>query len=496
MTNHSPTGPAGADADSTAIQAAESVPVRAFMVSACCSAQAGVSLKHGGPFGASVVRHGRIISCEHNTVLCETNPTRHAEMNAIRVACGNLRSEDLSDCELYTSCEPCPMCWGAITCAGIAKENVYIGVDRVTAADFGFDDSVFYTEIVELHESFTRLSDSSASAADPDRKKAVPFSSDFLTVEIGTHNYCARSDATGRVDKDCEFGLNWGDGDALVTVSKKSSNDKGPKGQKDSAEEEDNTDLTNEKKQELLRQAMKLAVDAGTIEACLIYDIVSRRVVGQGVGTNSEKSRRSSNTLSSNARSNTNCMANSLERDLPLSPMSDATSAGSADAFKFADATSNFVTKSVEEACMTLDTYVLENCVAVCTLQPDVMGLASFLWSRMPHLLVAFSLENVLELIQSHRSDFSLVGSTAANISSDANGNKVESAQKTATKMKSDLMDNLLFAPIDRLKLMEQQYIRFYAENKVRQPAENTGIALEECAGVFAFWQKENGVIY
>mmetsp|Transcript_41355 Transcript_41355/g.87684 ORF Transcript_41355/g.87684 Transcript_41355/m.87684 type:complete len:416 (-) Transcript_41355:391-1638(-) len=117
----------------------------AMMRAAAHSANAGVALGHGGPFGAAVVRDGIVLSCAHNTVLKDGDPTCHAEMNAIRQACRFLQSHDLSDCELYTTCEPCPMCWGAIQWARL--ERVCIGVDRHTAAEFGFDDKAFYDEV-------------------------------------------------------------------------------------------------------------------------------------------------------------------------------------------------------------------------------------------------------------------------------------------------------------------------------------------------------------
>merc|ERR1719163_692186 len=120
----------------------------AFMRAAAASAIAGVKLRHGGPFGACVVKNGIVVSCAHNTVLAHGDPTCHAEMNAVRDACARLQSHDLSDCELYTTCEPCPMCWGAIQWSRLNK--VYIGADRFTAAKYGFDDKVFYDE-VEAH---------------------------------------------------------------------------------------------------------------------------------------------------------------------------------------------------------------------------------------------------------------------------------------------------------------------------------------------------------
>eukprot|EP00746_Dinoflagellata_sp_MGD_P147014 gnl/MRDRNA2_/MRDRNA2_79410_c0_seq1.p1 gnl/MRDRNA2_/MRDRNA2_79410_c0~~gnl/MRDRNA2_/MRDRNA2_79410_c0_seq1.p1 ORF type:complete len:441 (-),score=100.64 gnl/MRDRNA2_/MRDRNA2_79410_c0_seq1:216-1538(-) len=117
----------------------------AFMLSAAASATAGIHLEHGGPFGAAIVRNGVVISCAHNTVLEDSDPTCHAEMNAIRDACRAAGSHDLSDCELYTTCEPCPMCWGGIQWSRMGK--IYIGVDRFTAAKYGFDDKVFYDEV-------------------------------------------------------------------------------------------------------------------------------------------------------------------------------------------------------------------------------------------------------------------------------------------------------------------------------------------------------------
>jgi guanine deaminase len=117
----------------------------AFMKSAACSALAGVRLEHGGPFGAAIVRGGVIISCAHNMVLHGKDPSRHAEMNAIQQACQAIGSHDLSDCDLYTTCEPCPMCWGAVQWSRLGR--VHIGVDRHTAAKYGFDDKVFYDEV-------------------------------------------------------------------------------------------------------------------------------------------------------------------------------------------------------------------------------------------------------------------------------------------------------------------------------------------------------------
>jgi len=136
---------AAAAAAAPKMNAKEAAVADAFMNSAACSALAGVRLEHGGPFGATIVRGGVIISCAHNMVLHRGDPTCHAEMNAIKQACEALGTHDLSDCDLYTSCEPCPMCWGAVQWARLPR--VCIGVDRHTAAKYGFDDKVFYDEV-------------------------------------------------------------------------------------------------------------------------------------------------------------------------------------------------------------------------------------------------------------------------------------------------------------------------------------------------------------
>jgi len=125
----------------------DGVIAEAFMQTAAASALAGVRIGHGGPFGASIVRDGVVIACAHNMVLHHRDPTRHAEMNAIKQACESIGSHDLSDCELFTTCEPCPMCWGAVQWSRVGK--VYLGVDRDTAAKYGFDDKVFYDEVGE-----------------------------------------------------------------------------------------------------------------------------------------------------------------------------------------------------------------------------------------------------------------------------------------------------------------------------------------------------------
>ncbi len=99
----------------------------------------------GGPFGAVVARNGKLISCCGNRVTQENDPTAHAEVLAIREAAKKLGTWDLSDCEIYSSCEPCPMCMGAIYWAHIP--NIYYGANRLDAKNAGFDDSFIYEEI-------------------------------------------------------------------------------------------------------------------------------------------------------------------------------------------------------------------------------------------------------------------------------------------------------------------------------------------------------------
>lgn len=99
----------------------------------------------GGPFGAVIARNGEIVAEGSNNVTSHHDPTAHAEVSAIREACRKLETFDLSGCDIYTSCEPCPMCLGAIYWAHIDK--IYYANDRRDAADIGFDDDFIYQEI-------------------------------------------------------------------------------------------------------------------------------------------------------------------------------------------------------------------------------------------------------------------------------------------------------------------------------------------------------------
>ncbi|MBR3132690.1 MAG: nucleoside deaminase [Clostridia bacterium] len=96
----------------------------------------------GGPFGAAIVKDGKVICSAHNTVMETKDPTAHGEVNAIRKACQILGTHDLSGCTLYTSAEPCPMCLSAIIWANI--KEVYFANTRKDTADIGFKDDDIY----------------------------------------------------------------------------------------------------------------------------------------------------------------------------------------------------------------------------------------------------------------------------------------------------------------------------------------------------------------
>lgn len=100
---------------------------------------------NGGPFGAVIVKNGKIIARGSNKVTSTNDPTAHAEIVAIREACETLNSFQLDDCEIYTSCEPCPMCLGAIYWARPAK--MYYANTKFDAASIGFDDQFIYEEL-------------------------------------------------------------------------------------------------------------------------------------------------------------------------------------------------------------------------------------------------------------------------------------------------------------------------------------------------------------
>lgn len=116
-----------------------------FLEMAYNEAKKGIKAGDGGPFGAVVVKDGKFIAAGHNQVLASHDSTAHAEIIAIRKAKQVLGTHNLSGCELYTTCYPCPMCLGAIMWARIA--NIYYACSPEQAAAIGFDDQVFYGAI-------------------------------------------------------------------------------------------------------------------------------------------------------------------------------------------------------------------------------------------------------------------------------------------------------------------------------------------------------------
>jgi len=116
-----------------------------YMLEAIKKAEENIISGTGGPFGAVVVKDGKIISSVGNRVTSTNDPTAHAEVVAIREACEVLNTFDLSGCEIYASCEPCPMCLGAIMWARIDK--LYYAANRIDASRAGFDDELFYSEL-------------------------------------------------------------------------------------------------------------------------------------------------------------------------------------------------------------------------------------------------------------------------------------------------------------------------------------------------------------
>ncbi len=115
--------------------------------------------KGGGPFGAVIARDGEIVAEASNSVTIDNDPTAHAEVNCIRQATRQLGTFDLEGCDIYTSCEPCPMCLGAIYWAHL--DRIFYGNDRKDAATIGFDDDFIYQELAlpvgKRHKLMQRL---------------------------------------------------------------------------------------------------------------------------------------------------------------------------------------------------------------------------------------------------------------------------------------------------------------------------------------------------
>lgn len=116
-----------------------------YMRRAIEAAREGMNSNQGGPFGAVIVRNGQILAEGCNQVVSTADPTAHAEVTAIRLACRKINDINLSGCVIYTSCEPCPMCLGAIYWAGI--EKIYYACTKEDAAAVDFADAFIYQEL-------------------------------------------------------------------------------------------------------------------------------------------------------------------------------------------------------------------------------------------------------------------------------------------------------------------------------------------------------------
>ncbi len=120
-----------------------------YLKKAVAEARLGMNKQDGGPFGAVIVKEGEIIGVGHNQVLVSNDPTAHAEIMAIRNACKNLKTYDLSGSIIYSTSEPCPMCLAAIIWANI--KEVYFGTNRIDVGKIGFRDDKIY-EYFENHK--------------------------------------------------------------------------------------------------------------------------------------------------------------------------------------------------------------------------------------------------------------------------------------------------------------------------------------------------------
>jgi guanine deaminase len=137
-----------------------------YMQLAIKEAQKGMNANEGGPFGAVIVRNDEVIGIAHNKVIISSDPTAHAEILAIRQASEKLGSFDLSDCDIYSTCEPCPMCLGAIYWARIKR--LYFGCTRGDAAEIDFSDKHIYDAIEG------KIEDNRVKSIQIERKSCLP----------------------------------------------------------------------------------------------------------------------------------------------------------------------------------------------------------------------------------------------------------------------------------------------------------------------------------
>jgi len=149
-----------------------------FMKVAIEEAREGIKQNHGGPFGAVVVKNGKVVGRGHNHVVANNDPTCHGEIDAIRNACKNLSTFDLNGAEIYTTGEPCPMCLGAILWANISK--IYYGCSIQENDMIGFRDEVFYKN---LSISTEKMKDKIVQV---DHKECLKLFEDYMKINNKT----------------------------------------------------------------------------------------------------------------------------------------------------------------------------------------------------------------------------------------------------------------------------------------------------------------------
>ena len=137
--------------------------------------------EEGGPFGAVVVKDGKIIGRGHNKVIKNNDPTAHAEIVAIREACKNIKTYDLTGCSIYTTCYPCPMCLSAIIWSNIKR--VYYGNTKEDAADIGFRDEFIYEYIDKLSKG---IDDGTLKLKNINRSKTIKEFEEYMNKDEKT----------------------------------------------------------------------------------------------------------------------------------------------------------------------------------------------------------------------------------------------------------------------------------------------------------------------
>jgi guanine deaminase len=316
----------------------------ACMEAAAASALVGVRLEHGGPFGAAIVRDGVIISCAHNMVLSNKDPTCHAEMTAIRWACKALGTHDLSDCHIYTTCEPCPMCWGAVQWSRLGK--AYIGVDRHTAAKYGFDDKVFYDEI--------------------DGKSGVYGWKRYgFRVDNSSLSQIPGMVSENRVEKnmvEIYDGICRAECEALFTNPSVNRTYRRRYVQ-------EGTDV--------LHRAVKDAFPCTGVQRCASLESDAKASQEE----HEAFMRRAIHAAEQSAKNGTSKEREPFGTVIVKDKRVIATSCNSVCSSR--DATATAEVNAIVEATRNLDSYNLEGCEMYTTVQPDVMSLGAILWSRI-----------------------------------------------------------------------------------------------------------------